>query len=52
MLGLSGSKLSQFNLLSKDILIFSIFHREADLKPAWERYMTVVTECLLVMYHN
>ncbi|KAJ9595720.1 hypothetical protein L9F63_013083 [Diploptera punctata] len=26
--------------------------READLKSAWERYMTVVTSCLLRMYHT
>lgn len=25
--------------------------READLKNSWERYMTVVTSCLLRMYH-
>ncbi|XP_044737513.1 acidic fibroblast growth factor intracellular-binding protein isoform X1 [Chrysoperla carnea] len=26
--------------------------READLKPSWERYMKVITNCLLIMYHN
>lgn len=27
------------------------FSREADLKNSWERYMTVITSCLLRMYH-
>jgi hypothetical protein len=27
------------------------FFREADLKNSWERYMTVITSCLLRMYH-
>lgn len=26
--------------------------READLKIAWERYMKVVTKCLIIMYIN
>ncbi|XP_045529351.1 acidic fibroblast growth factor intracellular-binding protein isoform X1 [Pieris brassicae] len=50
--GWPKSDLSQFLAAYEQCALQMDVLREADLKSVWERYMRVISQCLLTMYHS